>query len=84
MVTPMTPDEEYDFYARPENQEPQGPARRRDGTRPSSPEPVQRPPEQPERSRRRPEPADRPLSILIRLIEHAARLVEQMLHASRH
>ena len=25
----MTPDEEYDFYAQPENQEPQGPARRR-------------------------------------------------------
>jgi len=29
MNTPMTPDEEYAFYARPENQEPQGPARRR-------------------------------------------------------
>lgn len=25
----MTPDEEYAFYARPENLEPQGPARRR-------------------------------------------------------
>ncbi len=25
----MTPDEEYEFYARPENQEPQGPVRRR-------------------------------------------------------
>jgi len=30
---PMTPDEEYAFYARPENQGPQGPARLRDGTR---------------------------------------------------
>jgi hypothetical protein len=25
----MTPDEEYEFYARPENQEPQGPGHRR-------------------------------------------------------
>ena len=25
----MTPDEEYEFYARPENQQPQGPGRRR-------------------------------------------------------
>lgn len=25
----MTPDEEYDYYAQPENQEPQGPGRRR-------------------------------------------------------
>ena len=24
MTTPMTPDEEYAFYAQPENQEPQG------------------------------------------------------------
>lgn len=29
MNQPMTPDQEYDFYARPENQEPQGPGRRR-------------------------------------------------------
>ncbi|MBB3040075.1 YlcI/YnfO family protein [Hoyosella altamirensis] len=29
MNQPMTPDEEYDFYARAENQEPQGPGRRR-------------------------------------------------------
>jgi len=29
MSHPMTPDEEYEFYARPENQQPQGPARRR-------------------------------------------------------
>jgi hypothetical protein len=25
----MSPDEEYDFYGRPENQQPQGPPRRR-------------------------------------------------------
>ena len=29
MNQPMTPDEEYEFYTRPENQEPQGPGRRR-------------------------------------------------------
>lgn len=29
MKHPMTPDEEYEFYARPENQQPQGPGRRR-------------------------------------------------------
>ena len=29
MTHPMTPDEEYEFYARPENQQPQGPGRRR-------------------------------------------------------
>lgn len=29
MNQPMTPDEEYEFYARPENQQPQGPGRRR-------------------------------------------------------
>jgi len=29
MTDHMTPDEEFAFYARPENQEPQGPGRRR-------------------------------------------------------
>ena len=29
MTHHMTPDEEYQFYARPENQQPQGPGRRR-------------------------------------------------------
>jgi len=29
MTDQMTPDEEFAFYARPENQEPQGPRRRR-------------------------------------------------------
>ena len=28
MNQPMTPEEEYEFYARPENQEPPGPGRR--------------------------------------------------------
>lgn len=29
MTAPMTPDQEHEFYVRPENQQPQGPARRR-------------------------------------------------------
>ena len=29
MTDQMTPDEEFEFYARPENQKPQGPGRRR-------------------------------------------------------
>ncbi len=32
-----TPEEEYDFYARDENQEPQGPPRRRSLRRPPGP-----------------------------------------------
>jgi hypothetical protein len=52
MTTPMTPEEEYDFYARPENQEPHGRARRRDGTRLSAPVPVRFPPELLEQARR--------------------------------
>jgi hypothetical protein len=38
--TPMTPDQEYDFYAQPENQEPQGQARRRQASRLGPPVPV--------------------------------------------
>ena len=41
----MTPEEQYDFYAKPENQEPQGPARRRQPARLSAPVPVRFPPE---------------------------------------
>jgi len=48
----MTPDEEYAFYGRPENQEPQGPGRRGDGTRLSAPVPVRFPPELLEQARR--------------------------------
>lgn len=29
MTHQMTPDEEYEFYSRPQNQQPQGPGRRR-------------------------------------------------------
>lgn len=41
--TPMTPEQEYEFYAKAENQEPQGPARRRHPPRPSPPVPVRIP-----------------------------------------
>lgn len=45
MAEPMTPEEEYDFYAEPPNQEPQGTPRRR-GKRLTAPIPVRFPPEE--------------------------------------
>jgi len=61
----MTPDEEYDFYAKPQNQEPQGEARRR---RPKLSEmvPVRFPPELLEQIRREAEAEDRSVSSWIR------------------
>ena len=50
--TPMTPDQEFDFYAQPENQEPQGPARQRHASRLGTPVPVRFPPELLEQARR--------------------------------
>ena len=44
----MTPEEEYEFYRRPENMKPQGPARRRRQPM-TAPVPVQLPPEMLER-----------------------------------
>jgi hypothetical protein len=41
MTLPQTPDEGHEFYVRPENQEPVGPARRR-RPRLGSPVPVER------------------------------------------
>jgi predicted HicB family RNase H-like nuclease len=74
MTTPMTPDEEFAFYARPENQEPQGPPRRRDGTRLSAPVPVRFPPELLEQVRRAADADARSLSSWIRLaVEHELR-----------
>jgi predicted HicB family RNase H-like nuclease len=74
MTAPMTPDEEYAFYAQPENQEPQGPARRRDGTPLSAPVPVRFPPELLEQARRAADADDRSLSSWIRLaVEHELR-----------
>ena len=66
----MTPDEEYDYYARPENQVPQGPPVRR-RARMSDPIPVRLPPELLERVRKAAEDDDRSMSAWIRrAIEH--------------
>src|SRR5260370_41118357 len=60
--TPMTPDQEFDFYAQPENQEPQGPARRRHASRLGTPVPVRFPPDLLEQARPPAEADDRSLS----------------------
>lgn len=71
--TPMTAGEEYDFYAQPENQVPQGPSRRR-AARLTSPVPVRFPPELLEEIRRRAAADDRSVSSWIRLaVEHELR-----------
>jgi hypothetical protein len=68
--TDMTPDQEYEFYARPENQEPQGPPIRRRG-RMSAPVPVRLPPELLERVRKAAEDDGRSVSAWIRrAVEH--------------
>lgn len=67
---PMTPDEEHDFYAQPENQEPQGPPLRR-RARLSDAIPVRFPPELVEEIRRRATADDRSVSSWIRrAVEH--------------
>jgi len=63
--TEMTPDQEYQFYARPENQVPQGPPVRR-RARVSDPIPVRLPPELLERVRKAAEDDDRSTSAWIR------------------
>lgn len=74
MNTPMTPDEEYEFYAQPENQEPQGPARRRRSARLTEMVPVRFPADELEEIRRRAEADDRSLSSWIRrAVEHELR-----------
>lgn len=73
MNTQMTPDEEYEFYARPENQQPQGPPRRR-RSRLSAPIPVRFPPELLEEVRRAADADDRSVSAWIRrAVEHELR-----------
>jgi predicted HicB family RNase H-like nuclease len=70
----MTPEEEYAFYAEPENQKPQGPARKRRSTRLSAPVPVRFPPELLDQIRRAADADDRSLSSWIRLaVEHELR-----------
>jgi hypothetical protein len=66
MNTPMTPEEEYDFYAQPENQEPQGPPRRRRPSRLTEVVPVRFPADLLEEIRRRADADDRSLSAWIR------------------
>jgi len=70
MTADMTPDQEYEFYAHPENQEPQGPPVRRRG-RMSAPIPVRLPPELLARVRKAAENDDRSISAWIRrAVEH--------------
>ncbi|WP_260860990.1 YlcI/YnfO family protein [Mycobacterium simulans] len=70
MNHPMTPDEEYEFYARPENQEPQGPGRRRL----TATVPVRFPPELLEQVRAAAAADDRSVSSWIRrAVEHELR-----------
>jgi predicted HicB family RNase H-like nuclease len=69
--TPMTPEQEYEFYAKAENQEPQGPARRRNPSRLGPPVPVRFPPELLDQARRAADADDRSLSSWIRrAVEH--------------
>lgn len=71
--TPMTPDQEYEFYAQPENQRPQGPPRKRRNSSLSAMVPVRFPPEVLDEVRRRADADDRSVSSWIR------RAVEQEL-----
>jgi predicted HicB family RNase H-like nuclease len=66
----MTRQEERDFYARPKNQEPQGPPRRR-GSKLTEMVPVRFPPETLAEVRQRAEADDRSVSSWIRrAVEH--------------
>jgi predicted HicB family RNase H-like nuclease len=70
----MTPEQEYEFYANPDNQQPQGPARRRRPSRLSALVPVRFPPEVLEEIRRRADADNRSLSSWIRrAVEHELR-----------
>lgn len=69
MSAPMTPEQEYEFYADPANQAPQGPPRRR--ARLTDPVPVRFPPELLDEIRRRAQADDRSVSSWIRrAVEH--------------
>ena len=61
----MTPEQEHEFYSKPENQEPQGPARRRRQPM-TDPVPVRFPPEMLERVRAAADADDRSVSSWIR------------------
>ncbi len=62
---PMTPEQEHDYYAQEDNQQPQGPPRRRK-TRLTEMVPVRFPPELLDEIRQRAEADDRSLSSWIR------------------
>jgi len=67
---PLSPEQEYDFSAPPENQEPQGPPRRRT-KRLTAPIPVRFPPELLDEIKKRAEADDRSVSAWIRrAVEH--------------
>ena len=67
----ITREEEYEFYAEPENQEPRGPARRRKRSNLTEIVPVRFPPETLEEVRRLAEADDRSVSSWIRrAVEH--------------
>jgi len=67
---PMTPEQEYEYYAQPGNQQPQGPPQRRQ-QRLSAMVPVRFPPDLLDEVRRRAEADDRSLSSWIRrAVEH--------------
>jgi len=69
-IEPPTPDEEYNFYAEPANQEPQGGPRRRT-KRLTAPIPVRFPPELLAEVKRRADADDRSVSAWIRrAVEH--------------
>lgn len=70
MTSEMTPDEEYERYADPANQEPQGPPRRRQAKL-TTPIPVRFPPEVLEQVKQRADADDRSVSSWIRrAVEH--------------
>ncbi len=66
MSSEMTPEEQYEFYSRPENQIPVGPPRRRKKARLTAPIPVRFPEETMDEIRRRAEADDRSVSSWIR------------------
>lgn len=71
--SPMTPDQEYEFYAQPDNQQPAGPARRRRQSL-SDPVPVRLPADVLEQARQAADADDRSLSSWIRrAVEHELR-----------
>ncbi len=71
MTKKVTRDEEYDFYVRPENQEPQGPARRRKRSALTEMVPVRFDPETLDALRRAADAEDRSVSSYIRrAVEH--------------